>query len=393
MTTRVRLLVGTKKGAFILDSDEARRDWSVSAPLCEGWPVHDLIVEPGSGAILAAAGNPWYGPAIWRSEDGGSTWTHSSAGLTYGDGAEPIATVWSLATTPDGGILAGVEPAGLFRSDDRGRDLAPHRGPDQPSRPGRPGARAPAGSSSTRSSPTRPTPTGRGSASRPSACSRRATAGPRGLPATSASAPSSTPRTASRRPASASTSSRWPPASPRRCTSATTAASTAPTTGPRPGRRSPATCRRTSGSRWSPTRATPTPAGSSRSARPTRAATCPRRTPPSGGRTIAGRPGSGRTTGLPTHDAYLSVLREAMARDTLDPVGITFGTSTGQLWHSSDEGRVVADDHRHAARDLGRRGRRPRGLAWRPSSCRARCWRCSPASRSATRWPAGPSAS
>ena len=42
--------------------------------------------------------------------------------------------------------------------------------------------------------------------------------------------------------------------------------------------------------------------------------------------------------GLPTHDAFMSVLREAMARDTLDPVGITFGTSTGQLWHSADEG-------------------------------------------------------
>ena len=50
--------------------------------------------------------------------------------------------------------------------------------------------------------------------------------------------------------------------------------------------------------------------------------------------------------GLPTHDAYLSVLREAMARDTLDPVGITFGTSTGQLWQSADEGdswRMITD--------------------------------------------------
>ena len=56
MTKRVRLLVGTKKGAFILDSDESRRDWSISAPLCEGWPVHDLIVEPGTGAILAGGG-------------------------------------------------------------------------------------------------------------------------------------------------------------------------------------------------------------------------------------------------------------------------------------------------------------------------------------------------
>ena len=42
--------------------------------------------------------------------------------------------------------------------------------------------------------------------------------------------------------------------------------------------------------------------------------------------------------GLPQEDAYLGVLREAMARDTLDPVGVTFGTKTGQLWHSSDEG-------------------------------------------------------
>ena len=43
--------------------------------------------------------------------------------------------------------------------------------------------------------------------------------------------------------------------------------------------------------------------------------------------------------GLPQHDAYLSVLREAMARDTLDPVGVAFGTKSGQLWHSRDEGR------------------------------------------------------
>jgi photosystem II stability/assembly factor-like uncharacterized protein len=50
--------------------------------------------------------------------------------------------------------------------------------------------------------------------------------------------------------------------------------------------------------------------------------------------------------GLPSRDAFLSVLREAMASDTLDPVGITFGTSTGQLWHSSDEGeswRMITD--------------------------------------------------
>ncbi len=79
-----------------------------------------MIVDPGSGAILAAGGSPWFGPAVWRSADAGETWTHSSEGMTYGDGAEAVKTVWSLATTPDGAILAGVEPAGLFRSDDGG---------------------------------------------------------------------------------------------------------------------------------------------------------------------------------------------------------------------------------------------------------------------------------
>jgi hypothetical protein len=85
--TAVQLLVGTPKGAFILDSDERRRDWALRGPLCEGWPIHDLVVEPKSGAILAAGGSPWYGPAVWRSDDDGATWTHSSAGLSYGDGS------------------------------------------------------------------------------------------------------------------------------------------------------------------------------------------------------------------------------------------------------------------------------------------------------------------
>ncbi len=77
-----------------------------------------------------------------------------------------------------------------------------------------------------------------------------------------------------------------------------------------------------------------------------RAATCPTARRRSGGRTIAGASWIRSDDGLPTHDAFLSVLREAMARDTLDPVGITFGTSTGQVWHSADEGvswRMLTD--------------------------------------------------
>ncbi len=119
MSQRVALLIGTPKGAFILDGDDGRRDWSTRGPLCEGWPVHDISVDPVSGALLAGAGSPWYGPAVWRSDDLGTTWTHSSDGLTYGDDGPKVKTVWNVTAGLDA-IYAGVEPAGLFRSRDGG---------------------------------------------------------------------------------------------------------------------------------------------------------------------------------------------------------------------------------------------------------------------------------
>ena len=94
--TRNLLLVGTSKGAFILDGDASRRSWSLRGPLCNGWPIHDLSVDPADGAILAAGGSAWYGPAVFRSEDLGSTWTHSSEGLTYGDDGPKIPTMWNV---------------------------------------------------------------------------------------------------------------------------------------------------------------------------------------------------------------------------------------------------------------------------------------------------------
>ena len=129
------LLVGTPKGAFLLRGDADRRDWRIEGPTCEGWPVHDISVDPGSGTVLAAAGSPWYGPAVWRSDDLGDTWTHSSEGLGYGDDGPPVKTVWSVTAGLDG-IYAGVEPAGLFRSTDGGRTWAHVRGlREHPSRP------------------------------------------------------------------------------------------------------------------------------------------------------------------------------------------------------------------------------------------------------------------
>jgi photosystem II stability/assembly factor-like uncharacterized protein len=133
--TRSVLLVGTSKGAFLFDSDAKRASWSLRGPLCEGWPIHDLSMDPASGAILAAGGSPWYGPAVFRSDDLGRTWTHSSEGLTYGDDGPKIPTVWNV-TAAHGSIWAGVEPAGLFRSDDGGATWSHVSGlRDHPSRP------------------------------------------------------------------------------------------------------------------------------------------------------------------------------------------------------------------------------------------------------------------
>jgi photosystem II stability/assembly factor-like uncharacterized protein len=119
MSQRTVLLVGTRKGLFVLDGNTDREAWQVRGPLCDGWPIHDAILDPASGAILAAGGSNWYGPAVWRSDDLGETWSHSSEGLTYGDEGEKIATIWNVTAGKDA-VYAGVEPAGLFRSRDGG---------------------------------------------------------------------------------------------------------------------------------------------------------------------------------------------------------------------------------------------------------------------------------
>lgn len=119
MAEKVYLLVGTKKGAFILESDRDRRSWELRGPFCETWPINHVIADPASGTIYAGGGNEWFGPAVWQTKDFGRSWSHSSEGLSYGEGETPIKAVWSLAPG-HGGLYAGVEPAGLFRSTDGG---------------------------------------------------------------------------------------------------------------------------------------------------------------------------------------------------------------------------------------------------------------------------------
>jgi BNR/Asp-box repeat len=135
MAKKVLILLGTKKGAFVLESDVERRSWHLRGPYCETWPMSHVIADPETGIIYGGGGNEWFGPAVWKSGDLGASWTHSSEGLAYAAGEQPIKTVWSLAPNR-GRLYAGVEPAGLFVSDDAGKSWEHVAGlRDHPSRP------------------------------------------------------------------------------------------------------------------------------------------------------------------------------------------------------------------------------------------------------------------
>jgi photosystem II stability/assembly factor-like uncharacterized protein len=117
---RTVLLVGTRKGCFLLESDGDRRDWNLRGPYCEGWPVYHAIYDDSSGTIYAAAASEWHGSAVWRSPDLGDAWEHSSEGLAYeADGAKKMSKVSNLAAK-NGRLLVGVENPGIFESRDGG---------------------------------------------------------------------------------------------------------------------------------------------------------------------------------------------------------------------------------------------------------------------------------
>lgn len=135
MPKTVLTLLGTKKGVFILRSDEARSDWSLSGPYCEHWPMNHVVADEATGTIYGAGGDAWFGPAVWKSTDLGESWTHSSEGLRYPEGKDPISAVGSLASG-HGRLYAGVAPAGLFASDDGGESWQEIDGLQQhPTRP------------------------------------------------------------------------------------------------------------------------------------------------------------------------------------------------------------------------------------------------------------------
>jgi photosystem II stability/assembly factor-like uncharacterized protein len=118
------LLVGTRKGCFVIESDKDRRDWNVRGPLCEAWPIYHAVLDQESGSIYAAAGSEWHGSAVWRSPDLGETWEHSSEGLTYGDDSELKLSKITSLSAGHGRLLVGAEANGIFESRDGGKTFS-----------------------------------------------------------------------------------------------------------------------------------------------------------------------------------------------------------------------------------------------------------------------------
>jgi photosystem II stability/assembly factor-like uncharacterized protein len=158
--SKVRVLVGTRKGAFILNSDGKRQNWDVSGPLFAGWEIYHMKGSPvDPNRIYASQTSGWFGQIIQRSSDGGKTWeqpgtkpgepTTTPEGMPKGESnkfvydasaetGKPLTThqwydgtqhpwefkrVWHVEPSlhdPDT-VYAGVEDAALFRTTDGGK--------------------------------------------------------------------------------------------------------------------------------------------------------------------------------------------------------------------------------------------------------------------------------
>jgi hypothetical protein len=131
--SRVRVLVGTRKGAFVLSSDGKRAQWSVDGPFFGGWEIYHLKGSPADqNRLYASQGTGWFGQLIQRSNDGGTTWEPVGNKFTYDgvpgthqwyDGTPhpwEFKRVWHIEpsmTDPDR-VYAGVEDAALFQTTD-----------------------------------------------------------------------------------------------------------------------------------------------------------------------------------------------------------------------------------------------------------------------------------
>jgi photosystem II stability/assembly factor-like uncharacterized protein len=132
----VRVLVGTKKGAFVLSADGKRQRWTVSGPHFAGWEIYHVKGSPADpDRLYASQSSGWFGQVMQRSDDAGKTWKtvgneFAYQGPTgthqYYDGTQrpwKFTRVWHLEPSLDDPdtVYAGVEDAALFRTSDGGK--------------------------------------------------------------------------------------------------------------------------------------------------------------------------------------------------------------------------------------------------------------------------------
>jgi len=135
----VRVLVGTRKGAFVLSSDAARRAWAVDGPFFAGWEIYHVKGSPADpDRLYTSQSSAWFGQQIQVSRDGGRTWTPGGNTFAYEgdvgthqwyDGTPhpwEFKRVWHLEPSlgdPDT-VYAGAEDAALFKTTDGGTTWA-----------------------------------------------------------------------------------------------------------------------------------------------------------------------------------------------------------------------------------------------------------------------------
>jgi hypothetical protein len=133
----VRVLVGTRKGAFILTSDGKRESWDVAGPHFAGWEMYHLKGSPAEpNRIYASQSSGWFGQQVQRSDDGGKTWEPVGNKFVYeGEAGQhqwydgtprpwEFTRVWHFEpslTDPDT-VYAGIQDAALFKSTDGGQN-------------------------------------------------------------------------------------------------------------------------------------------------------------------------------------------------------------------------------------------------------------------------------
>ncbi len=133
----VRLLVGTRKGAFILTADGKRKDWKIDGPFFGGLEIYHIQGSPiNPDRLYASQVSDWFGQIVHRSNDGGKTWDAVGNNFTYVgdpgthqwyDGSQKpwvFKRIWSLtpSLTDAETVFAGAEDAALFKSTDGGQN-------------------------------------------------------------------------------------------------------------------------------------------------------------------------------------------------------------------------------------------------------------------------------